>query len=107
MEYITAGALNFSIAGTDTTSSTFAALVDHVVRTPGMLKKIQAELDSALLSNPVLLSFDQVMNLPYLEAIISESLRHHSSLLWAFLVKSRSTSLGSRTSDDTILRAQY
>ncbi|GAB1195520.1 hypothetical protein APSETT444_004781 [Aspergillus pseudonomiae] len=77
---LTAESLTVLIAGTDTTSSTFAALMYHVVRTPGVLKKLQAELDSALPAGTVIPSYDQVKTLPYLGAIINESLRHHSSI---------------------------
>ena len=79
-EELTAEALTVLIAGTDTTSSTFAALMYHVVRTPGVLQKLQAELDSALPADNEVPSYDQVKNLPYLGALINESLRHHSSI---------------------------
>ncbi|KAB8073437.1 cytochrome P450 [Aspergillus leporis] len=80
MGELTAEALTVLIAGTDTTSSTFAALMYHVVRTPGVLQKLQAELDAALPADTMVPSFDQVKTLPYLGAIINESLRHHSSI---------------------------
>lgn len=79
-EELTAEALTVLIAGTDTTSSTFAALMYHVIRTPGVLQKLQAELDSALPADNEVPSYDQVKSLPYLGAIINESLRHHSSI---------------------------
>lgn len=43
----TAETLTMLIAGTDMTSSTFTALMYHVVRTAGVLPKLQAELDLA------------------------------------------------------------
>lgn len=77
---LTAEALTVLIAGTDTTSSTFAALMYHVVRTPGVLQKLQEELDAALPVEAVVPSYDQVKDLTYLGAIVNESLRHHSSI---------------------------
>lgn len=60
---LTAGALTVLIAGTDTASSTFAALMYHVVRTPGVLKKLQQELDAALPVRTVVPAYDQVKDL--------------------------------------------
>lgn len=77
---LTAEALTVLIAGTDTTSSTFAALMYHVVRTPGVLQKLQAELDSAVPADTEIPSFEMVKTLPYLGAVVNESLRHHSSI---------------------------
>ncbi|OJJ65691.1 hypothetical protein ASPBRDRAFT_139582 [Aspergillus brasiliensis CBS 101740] len=77
---LTAEALTVLIAGTDTTSSTFAALMYHVVRTPGVLKKLQSELDSALPADVDVPSYEQVKGLPYLGYVVNESLRHHSSI---------------------------
>ncbi|KAK7422155.1 hypothetical protein QQZ08_009623 [Neonectria magnoliae] len=80
MGELTAEALTVLIAGTDTTSSTFAALMYHVVRTPGVLQKLQAELDSAVPADTEIPSFEMVKTLPYLGAVVNESLRHHSSI---------------------------
>ncbi|EWY99888.1 hypothetical protein FOYG_03817 [Fusarium oxysporum NRRL 32931] len=75
-----AEALTVLIAGTDTTSSTFAALMYHVVRTPGVLQKLQDELDEAIPKDVSIPSFDMVKNLKYLGFIVQESLRHHSTI---------------------------
>ena len=45
---LTAEALTQLIAGSDTTSNTSCALLYWVLRTPGVLAKLQAELDAAL-----------------------------------------------------------
>lgn len=52
----------------------------HVVITAGVLQKLEEELDSALPADIEVPSYDQVKSLPYLGAIINESLRHHSSI---------------------------
>ena len=45
---LTAEALTQLIAGSDTTSNTSCALLYWVLRTPGVLTKLQKELDEAL-----------------------------------------------------------
>ncbi|PCD20968.1 hypothetical protein FGRA07_05120 [Fusarium graminearum] len=75
-----AEALTVLIAGTDTTSSTMAALLYHVVRTPGVLKKLQAELDEAIPADVSIPSFEMVKNLKYLGFVVNEALRHHSTI---------------------------
>lgn len=45
---LTAEALTQLIAGSDTTSNTSCALLYWVLRTPGVLAKLQRELDEAL-----------------------------------------------------------
>lgn len=76
-EELTAEALTQLIAGSDTTSNSSCALLYHVVRTPGVLEKLQAELDQAIPDGVRVPSFDMVRSLPYLEAVINETLRIH------------------------------
>lgn len=78
-EELTAEALTQLIAGSDTTSNTSCALLYHVVKTQGVLGKLQEELDQALPSNVAVPTYDQVKDLPYLQAVINETLRHHST----------------------------
>ncbi len=82
-EELAAEALTQLIAGSDTTSNTSCALLYHVARTPGVLRRLQEELDAAVPEDgaggsPVP-AFDAIRNLPYLEAVINETLRHHST----------------------------
>lgn len=77
-EELTAEALTQLIAGSDTTSNTSCALLFHCLMHPEVVKKLQAELDAALPSNDVP-SYDQVKDLPYLQNVISETLRIHST----------------------------
>ncbi|KAK7920730.1 Benzoate 4-monooxygenase [Apiospora marii] len=78
-EELAAEALTQLIAGSDTTSNSSCALLYHVARTPGVLQKLQAELDAAIPEGTTAPSFEQVKDLPYLEAVINETLRHHST----------------------------
>ncbi|KAI1471120.1 putative benzoate 4-monooxygenase cytochrome P450 [Daldinia caldariorum] len=77
-EELTAEALTQLIAGSDTTSNSSCALLYHVARTPGVLQKLQEELDAAVPSNDVTVpTYDAIRNLPYLQMIINETLRIH------------------------------
>ncbi|KAK7948645.1 benzoate 4-monooxygenase [Apiospora aurea] len=73
-EELTAEALTQLIAGSDTTSNSSCALLYYVARTPGVLSKLQAELDAAIPDGT-----SAPLNLPYLEACINETLRYHST----------------------------
>lgn len=77
-EELTAEALTQLIAGSDTTSNTSCALLYWVLTTPGVLSKLQSELDAALPS-PGVPSYASVKDLPYLNNVIQETLRIHST----------------------------
>ena len=74
---LTAEALTQLIAGSDTTSNTSCAILYYCVRTPGVIEKLQKELDAAI--GPGVPAYDQVKDLPYLAAVISETMRIHST----------------------------
>lgn len=76
-EELTAEALTQLIAGSDTTSNSSCALLYHVVRTPGVFEKLQAELDQAIPDGVSVPSYETIRSLPYLEAVINETLRIH------------------------------
>ena len=78
-EELTAEALTQLIAGSDTTSNSSCALLYHVTRTPGVLEKLQAELDSTIPGNIDVPTFEMVRDLPYLNCVLNETLRHHST----------------------------
>lgn len=79
-EELTAEALTQLIAGSDTTSNSSCALLYHAARTPGVLEKLQRELDAAIPDRTTKVpDFEAVRNLPYLEAVINETLRIHST----------------------------
>lgn len=76
---LTAEALTQLIAGSDTTSNTSCALLYHAVRTPHVLPRLRAELDAAIPADVDVPTYDMVRDLPYLQAVISETLRIHST----------------------------
>lgn len=78
-EELTAEALTQLIAGSDTTSNTSCALMYHAVRTPGVIDKLRAELDAAIPRDVAVPTFEQVKELPYLQHVINETMRHHST----------------------------
>ncbi|KAK7431850.1 hypothetical protein QQZ08_001468 [Neonectria magnoliae] len=78
-EELTAEALTQLIAGSDTTSNSSCALLYHTVRTPGVLKKLQAELDAEIPEDVAVPNFDMVRDLPYLNCVLNETLRFHST----------------------------
>lgn len=63
------------MAGADTTSATLCAVVYYVLKNPAVYQKLQAELDSSGLSIPA--SYDDSIKLPYLSAVIRETMRMH------------------------------
>lgn len=70
--------LTNTVAGSHPTAYTLTALVYYVLRTDGVLPKIQAELESAgLYGNEEPISYKDAKRLPYLEAVIRESIRIH------------------------------
>lgn len=79
-EELTAEALTQLIAGSDTTSNSSCALTYHLAANPRVQQKLQRELDEALGSDddPVA-TYEQVKRLPYLEAVVNEALRVHST----------------------------
>jgi len=77
-EELTAEALTQLIAGSDTTSNTSCALLFHVLSNPYVIPKLQKELDEALPIQGVP-SFEQVKDLKYVDQVIKEAMRIHST----------------------------
>jgi len=76
---LTAEALTQLIAGSDTTSNTSCAILYWTVKTPGVLEKLQKELDDRIPAGVDIPTHDMVKDLPYLQNVINESLRIHST----------------------------
>ena len=76
-EELTAEALTQLIAGSDTTSNTSCAILYWVLRTPGVVEKLRKELDDNI--GEGVPSYDAVKDLPYVQNVISETMRIHST----------------------------
>jgi cytochrome P450 len=65
-------------AGADTTATTFVAILFHLMKYPKVLAKLRAEVDQGVtggsISNPP--SWKEVYQLPYLEAVVKETMRY-------------------------------
>ncbi|KAG9245974.1 cytochrome P450 [Calycina marina] len=78
-EELTAEALTQLIAGSDTTSNTSCAILYWTVKTPGVLETLQKELDATIPAGTDIPTYKMVKDLPYLQNVISETLRIHST----------------------------
>jgi benzoate 4-monooxygenase len=80
---LTAEALTQLIAGSDTTSNSSCAILFFIVRNQQAHHKLQQELDDAFgikgKGIEGVLEFEDVKDLPYLQACINEALRRHST----------------------------
>ncbi|XP_021845064.2 geraniol 8-hydroxylase [Spinacia oleracea] len=65
-------------AGMDTTSKTMEWAMAELLRNPVFLRKLQEELDSVIEKGNIILE-SQISELPYLQAIVKETLRLHPS----------------------------
>lgn len=78
-EELTAEALTQLIAGSDTTSNTSCAILFWCLATPGVIPKLQQELDANLPLGTRVPHFAEVKDLPYLSHVIQETMRVHST----------------------------
>ncbi|KAL1984388.1 hypothetical protein VTN96DRAFT_9167 [Rasamsonia emersonii] len=78
-EELTAEALTQLIAGSDTTSNTSCALLYWVLRTPGVLGKLQQAIDEAVPAGVSIPSFAMLKDVPYVQWVIWETMRIHST----------------------------
>ncbi|KAL9055496.1 MAG: hypothetical protein Q9162_003493 [Coniocarpon cinnabarinum] len=75
---LTGEALTQLIAGSDTTSNTMCALLYHVTRTAGVSEKLRAEIETVS-NGEEILEYDKIKDLEYLDCVIKETLRIHST----------------------------
>jgi cytochrome P450 len=63
------------IAGSDTTGTSAAFTVLQLVNNPEKLQNLKKEIDTAFSSKDDIISFANTQDLPYLNAVINETLR--------------------------------
>ncbi|KAH5769258.1 hypothetical protein HBI88_170060 [Parastagonospora nodorum] len=93
------------IAGSDTTGISLRAIFYNLIRNPDKLAKLHAELDHVVSKRGVnqgdgLFAWDEVRELPYLSAVINESLRTHPA---AGLALERITPVGGLQHDGVVI----
>ncbi|KZO99250.1 cytochrome P450 monooxygenase pc-bph [Calocera viscosa TUFC12733] len=76
---LTAEALTQLIAGSDTTSNSSCAITYWLAKYPEAQRRLQKELDDALGDEEELPTYEQIKRLSYLEAVVNEGLRIHST----------------------------
>jgi len=80
-EELSAESFLLIIAGADTVANTSCAITYYVSRDQRVQAKLQAELDEALATvDDAVAPYDTVKDLPYLDAVINEGLRVHSTI---------------------------
>jgi len=77
---LTAEALAQIVGGSDTTSNSSCAVLYYLVKNPRTLRKLQEELDDAIPVGTDVPTYGMIKNLPYLENVINETHRIHSTL---------------------------
>ncbi|KAJ5890298.1 hypothetical protein N7504_011108 [Penicillium tannophilum] len=87
-------AMNIVGAGADTTSIGMRACLYYVCSNPLIYRKLQAELDEYFLDREAKgipasqgSPYNEIRQLPYLHAVISEATRLHPSIMWQLLRK--------------------
>lgn len=76
-------AVSMAFAGSETTAISLAAVFYHLLKNPACYKKLQHELDEAMRDGRIgrgeagLVTWSESQTLPYLDAVIKESMRVH------------------------------
>ncbi|EAW15334.1 cytochrome P450 [Aspergillus clavatus NRRL 1] len=95
-------------AGADTVSATLQALVYHLLRSPGHLQRLRAEIDAAKAKGELsaVVQYAEAQRLPFLQACIKEAYRFHSAVglgLPRVVPKAGMTIAGRHFTEGTIL----
>lgn len=87
---------NNIFAGSDTTGITLSAVIYYLIKNPSKMAKLREELSQkeaqGALSDPI--TFQQTQDMPYLQAVIKETLRIHPAVAF---VLARKVPLGGTT----------
>ncbi|EEP75422.1 predicted protein [Uncinocarpus reesii 1704] len=67
--------ISLAVSGSSSTSNTIASTMQLLIENPQKLEKLQEELDSVMEPEEIIASYDKVKYLPYLRAVIDETLR--------------------------------
>ncbi|PSN34612.1 hypothetical protein C0J52_20551 [Blattella germanica] len=78
MDVMAAQAFVFFLAGFETSSTTMTFCLYELALNPDIQDRLRAEIDSTMEENGGQLTYDSVMEMEYLEKVVSETLRKHS-----------------------------
>ncbi|XP_047117123.1 probable cytochrome P450 6a14 [Schistocerca piceifrons] len=67
----------FFLAGFETSSTTMSFALHELALNPDIQKKLQQEVDETIQKSNGQLTYDDVMNMPYLDKVVSETLRKY------------------------------
>lgn len=90
---IIAQTVAFIVAGNETTASLLIYATHELAMNPDIQDKLYAEINPIVNPNNTI-DFDELCRLPYLDAVISETLRHHSPVERTTRVVSHEYELG-------------
>ncbi|XP_043251256.1 cytochrome P450 9e2-like [Colletes gigas] len=77
IEDITTHAFAFFFGGSDTVASQLSFAIYHLATNPDVYERLQNEIDETLERTQGQLSYDAVMGMEYLDAVINETMRIH------------------------------
>ncbi|KAJ6443734.1 tat pathway signal sequence [Purpureocillium lavendulum] len=77
--HVLAGCTSNMVAGSDTTAISLSAVLYHLMKNPATLEKLRHEIDCCAVQGQLSKSptFKESQDMPYLQAVIKESLRMH------------------------------
>ncbi|KAF4964448.1 hypothetical protein FSARC_7634 [Fusarium sarcochroum] len=78
--HVLAGCVSNMVAGSDTTAISLSGIMYHLLRNPTELRKLRDEIDTFFSQGKEAwkpISFQESLELPYLQAVIKEALRLH------------------------------
>jgi cytochrome P450 len=76
METLQVASLNIG-AGSDTTGNSLSSIIYYLFSNPHTLRRLREELDKGYQTSQGTISFQEAQNMPYLQAVIKETLRLH------------------------------
>ena len=80
---VVAQSMIFLLAGYETSSNTLGFVCYHLATTPDVQEKLQNEIDSVWDDESQMPSYETVNELPYLDMVISETLRLYPPGEWS------------------------
>jgi cytochrome P450 family 3 subfamily A len=72
---VVAQCIIFLLAGYETSSTTLSMVCYHLATNPDIQEKLQEEIDSVWIDEDKMPSYETVHELPYLDMVLSETLR--------------------------------